>query len=164
MKKILVFSMAFVLLSLAVFAHGTDTFAEAEEIILQKTECDQLSEDQLEKIGDYYMEQMHPGEAHEAMDELMGGEGSGTLSQMHIRMARAFYCGEHGEMSSGMMSMMMGKFNNKNSGMMDGGGGMSGGMWIYGLLYIALAAFVFGIIFWWTYKLIVKDGKNNKKR
>lgn len=31
------------------------------------------------------------------------------------------------------------------------------------LLWIALAAFIFGIIFWWTYKLIIKEQKSKKR-
>ena len=92
-----------------VYSHEEETFALAEEIIKQKIICDELSENQLEILGDYYMEQMHPGELHEIMDERMGGEGSESLRQVHINMGLAFYCGEHGRFSSGMMNMMMGR-------------------------------------------------------
>ena len=44
-------------------------------------------------------------------------------------------------------------------GMMYGSGCFGSGGWFYGLVYFALAAFVFGIIFWWTYHLM-----NKKKR
>jgi len=155
-------------------AHGEETFAEAEELIKQKIPCENLSDDQLEKIGDYYMEQMHPGEAHEAMDEMMGGEGSESLRQMHIRMAKSFYCGDSDSMSSGMMGMMMGDFsiNNKAGfGMMRGGNmmnfgtGMGAGwfgMYLLWLVGIAIAAFVFGIVFWWTYRLVIGNDKKKK--
>ena len=145
------------------------------------------------------MEQMHPGEQHEQMDEMMGGDGSETLKGMHINMAKSFYCGEHeamssGMMSSGMMNMMMGqgmcmKHGAMSSGMMDQGmmdqgmgmmgssnfqskGGMMNMMGSYPtagsffsmsliwIVFIAIGAFVFGVVFWWTYKLIV----NSKKR
>ncbi|HDH28084.1 MAG TPA: hypothetical protein ENH13_03020 [Euryarchaeota archaeon] len=49
-----------------------------------------------------------------------------------------------------------------DTGMMDSGGlGMGGmlAMSIYGLIYIAIAAFVFSAVFWWTYKWMVKDAK-----
>lgn len=82
---------------------------EGRQLIESKVSCDDLSEEQLEAIGEYYMEQMHPGEEHEVMDEMMGGEGSESLEEMHINMARSFYCGEHDMMSSGMMNMMMGR-------------------------------------------------------
>lgn len=104
------------------YAHGQETFAQAEEIIKQKIPCDNLTEDQLEILGDYYMEQMHPGELHEIMDERMGGEGSESLRQIHINMGLTFYCGERGAMSGGMMNIMMGRgmMNNydSNYGMM----------------------------------------------
>ena len=70
MKKI--FSLlAVVLLVLStsfVLAIEEETFVIAEGIIKQKTSCDALTGDQLEIIGDYFMEQMHPGEWHEIME------------------------------------------------------------------------------------------------
>jgi hypothetical protein len=100
---LMLFSMSFII------AHGEDIFAEAEEIIMNKTSCNDISEDQLEILGDYYMEQMHPGELHEIMDERMGGEGSESLRIAHINMGNAFYCGEHDSFSRGMMDIMMGR-------------------------------------------------------
>lgn len=99
-------------------AHGEDTFAEAELIIQQKISCDDLTESQLEILGDYYMEQMHPGELHELMDERMGGEGSESLKQIHINMGLAFYCEEQDSFSGNMMNMMMGGTYGMYGGMM----------------------------------------------
>ena len=90
-------------------AHGEEDFTKAEELIKKKTPCTGLNDGELEILGDYYMEQMHPGELHEIMDERMGGEGSENLRLIHINMGRVFYCGEHGYMSSDMMGMMMGR-------------------------------------------------------
>lgn len=53
-----------------------------------------------------------------------------------------------------------------------GGYGMMGGGWFFGmgvvwLLFLALGAFVFSVIFWLTYKWLVKNqssGKHSKKR
>jgi len=95
-------------------AHGDEDFTNAEEMIKQKISCDELNESQLEILGDYFMEQMHPGEAHEIMDERMGGEGSESLRLIHINMGKSFYCGEHGAMSGVMMNRMM------DRGMMSG--------------------------------------------
>src|SRR3989344_4244389 len=109
-----------------------DDFEKAKKIIDAKTPCSQLTEAQLESIGDYLMEQMHPGEAHEQMDKMMGGEGSESLRLMHIAMAKRIYCNDYsgmadygfmgmmgnGMMSGGMMNMMMG-------GNMMGSGGMN---------------------------------------
>ena len=102
--------MVIILFSLGlIIADGEETFALAEEIIKQKIPCDELSENQLEILGDYYMEQMHPGELHEIMDERMGGEDSESLRQIHINMGLTFYCGEHEVMPVRMMNMMMGR-------------------------------------------------------
>ena len=94
-------------ISSAVEENHAEIFAQAKQLIDARTSCENLSDDQLEMIGEYYMEQMHPGDAHERMDEMMGGEGSETLRIMHIRMAKALYCGESQMMGSGMMGMMM---------------------------------------------------------
>jgi len=44
------------------------------------------------------------------------------------------------------------------------GYGMMGGLGVglFGLLWIVLAAFIFSIIFWSTYKWIAKENKNKK--
>jgi putative membrane protein len=183
MKKIIV--MFFILLlSLAMAsAHGEETFAEAEELIEIKIDCDQLTDDQLEAIGDYYMEQMHPGEAHEAMDEQMGGEGSASLRQMHINMARSFYCGEHDMMGSNMMNIMMGRgmMNNDGIGGIMGDNNMIGssertGGWrminymfpfgttAFGMFF----GFLFMLIFWgaiiWLIVWLVRQYAQPKRR
>lgn len=172
MKKIVfVFGIILLISFSLVSAHGEETFAQAEELIESKVSCDELTDDQLEVIGDYYMEQMHPGETHETMDEMMGGEGSESLRLMHINMARNFYCGDHEMMGSGMMDMMMGrgmmgsgsmmKFGGKKMayGMMDSGSmGMVGGSLLM-LVWLALAAFIFSAIFWLTHNWLVKGKK-----
>ncbi len=81
---------------------------EAKSLIDSKADCKNLSDSQLEIIGEYYMEQMHPGEAHGLMHKMMGlEEGSGTEAQFHIQMAKSLYCGEPGGMmgSGGMIGM-----------------------------------------------------------
>jgi hypothetical protein len=165
MKKIVTILCTVVLLSSLGLAHGEETFAHAEELIDAKVDCDTLTDDDLEKIGDYYMEQMHPGEAHEAMDAMMGGEGSEQLRKIHINMARSFYCGDHSMMEAGMMNMMMGRSgmmdsitNTKTVGgnkMMNGFGmGSTIGMSFLWLINLAVGAFIVGVIFWWTKKLV----------
>lgn len=102
--------LAVLLFSSLIFAHGED-LEEAKGLIDSNVSCDTLDDEQLEAIGDYYMELMHPGEEHELMDQMMGGEGSENLKQMHIRMARRLYCNETfytgGMMGTGMMDGMM---------------------------------------------------------
>ncbi len=102
---ILVFSIG------VVVAHGN--FNETKELIDSGISCSDLSEEQLEEIGDYYMEQMHPGKQHEMMHQMMGGESSETTRLMHINMAKSIYCGESNQSMMPMMSMM-------SSGMMYG--------------------------------------------
>ncbi len=128
LKKIIALFIALILSAGAAFSHEDDTFQEAKDIIKSKIPCSELTEEQLEHLGDYYMEQMHPGEAHELMDKMMGGEGSESLKQMHIQMAKRLYCDEDvgGMMGSGgMMGMMMGggMMNMMMGGNMMGSGG-----------------------------------------
>ncbi len=103
-----------------VFGSG-DHIAEGKELYDSNISCSELTDDQLELIGDYIMELMHPGEQHELMDRMMGGEGSESLRAAHINMAQRFYCNDarYG-MMGGMMSYgMMG-----NQPILSGGYGM----------------------------------------
>ena len=122
MKKIIWILIAGILLiglADAVEEEHEEIFAQAEKIIEQKISCSELTLDQLEILGDYFMEQMHPGELHEIMDERMGGEGSASLKQVHINMGLMFYCGQGGAMSAGMMNVMMGRTGMMQGGIMD---------------------------------------------
>ena len=100
---------------------STDENAEAKQYIADKVSCQQLSDGQLEKIGDYVMEQMAPGAAHGQMEQMMGGEGTESLRQAHIFLARRWYCGDVAGYS--MMGMMMGGFG---PSMMGPGGNLNG--------------------------------------
>ncbi|MBI2176246.1 hypothetical protein HYU40_02750 [Candidatus Woesearchaeota archaeon] len=140
-------------------AHAEKNFTETKELIDSGVSCDELTDGQLEEIGEYYMEQMHPGAAHELMDEMMGGEGSESLKQMHIQMAKRLYCKEDvgGVMglmgSGGMMNMMMGN-NMMGSGMMGayyGAGSLAGVLWLI-ILILLVVALSLSII--WLYKQI----------
>jgi len=150
MKKIIfTFLLVFIFIFNFIYAHGEEDFAQAEEIIKQKISCSSLSDKQLEILGDYYMEQMHPGKLHEIMDERMGGEGSESLKQVHITMGKTFYCGEHNMMSGGMMNMMM------NRGMMYGiynNYGNSYGFRIIGWVFSVLVITVLILLIVWLIK------------
>ena len=151
MRKIISIIIIVILFSLGfVIAHGEEDFAIAEQIIKDKILCSNLSEDQLEILGDYYMEQMHPGEVHEIMDEGMGGEGSENLRLIHISMGKAFYCGEHQAMGSEMMGKMMGR------GMMSGFYGGFGGMWLFGWIFMTLIIVILVLFIAWLIKQIKK--------
>lgn len=104
MKKTLLFGLFIILFSIVVVAQEEHDFTNVKQLINSKISCDKLTKDQFEEVGDYYMEQMHPGEAHEYMDRMMGGEGSESLKQVHINIARRVYCNENvGGMMGGMM-------------------------------------------------------------
>lgn len=89
MKKMILILAIFLLGIAAVFAQEShdSEIVEGKKLVESKISCDRLINEQLEAIGDYYMEQMHPGESHEIMDNMMGGEGSESLKQVHINMA-----------------------------------------------------------------------------
>src|SRR3989339_1964986 len=144
-----------------VSAHEHD-FDETKQLIDSGIGCDKLADQQLESIGDYYMEQMHPSKAHEMMDQMMGGEGSESLKQVHINMAKRLYCNEDvgGMMGGGMMNMMMGSGGIMN--MM--GGSFGGGSWwlwsIVGMLFwIALLVALILLIIW-LYKKVTGQATN----
>jgi len=188
MKKIGLL-VGMLLLSISIVFAAED-FSETKKLIDSNISCDKLTDDQLEEMGDYYMEQMHPGEQHEMMDRMMGGEDSETVKQMHIQMAKSIYCGETNQgmvsmmnmMTNGMMGSggMMGMMNygsngfgnmmtNKVGGMMGNYGsyGMMGGYgmnnswsFLYILLLIGLIILVYVLII----KLIRELLKGNKKR
>ncbi len=117
MKKIILIGLFVIWFSFVVIAQEEEhDFTNAKQLIDSKISCNSLTNEQLEIIGDYYMEQMHPGEAHEYMDKMMGGEGSESLKQVHINIAKRTYCNEN------------------VGGMMGGGGGSGGGMMGRGMM------------------------------
>lgn len=141
----------------AAYAHEEDTTAkdleEGKSIVSAGLSCDKLTDEQLEHVGEYLMEQMHPGESHEKMHEMMGiNEGLNEEKQFHIYLAKMMYCSSGQGMmmnlmngGSGMMQMggksMMGGMQGMG-GMMNGGmmsGSMYGGGYGYWLLNYILA-------------------------
>jgi len=150
MKKMFIYFMVLVL-AVSIAYSDTEDFAEAKKLIDAKTPCAKLTEKQLEMIGDYLMEQAHPGEAHEVMDNMMGGEGSESLRLMHIAMAKRIYCNDiNSSINYGFGGMMNGAYGRGMMGNLQDGyysdvnkkgvayGGktqmMNGGMFGYGMM------------------------------
>ncbi|MBI5223924.1 hypothetical protein HY990_05900 [Candidatus Micrarchaeota archaeon] len=148
----------------------TPTEISAARVLINSNQtCDKLSPDQLEQIGDYYMEQMHPGSAHDAMERMLGGEGSVNLRLTHIQMAEVLYCGQtNGTVTyGGMMGLMpvASRFGNYGlvGGMMSYGGMMNYGnmmgfgygdswSWMIGMLFWILMFVVLILAIVWFYK------------
>lgn len=161
MKKIMLVMIAILLLNLSLAGAITQQEAkEAKSLIDSKANCKSLSDSQLELIGEYYMEQMHKGESHELMHQMMGmKEGSEIEEQFHINLAKAMYCGEKnalgGMMNGGMMSMMGSRFgtNMMGQGMM-GNYGYGFGYWSFvNVLYVILLIGLIILVWLWIIKL-----------
>lgn len=169
-NRILVFTVLLFIASSFVLADAEE-FAEAKKLIDAKTQCSSLNEKQLEVIGDYLMEQMHPGEAHEVMDKMMGGEGSESLRLMHIGIAKRLYCNDaSGAANYGMMGMMFGKGINYGGmrnmmGYNFGYGMMGSGYGYWGLLNFLYLVLVIGLVilvYLWIIKLWKQISKKEK--
>ncbi len=168
MGKILLIEGMLLLLIAGLASAAEHDFGETKQLIDSRLGCDKLADKQLEAIGEYYMEQMHPGEQHEWMDEMMGGEGSERLRQMHIQMAKVLYCGAPGGMTGsggmmGMMSVMMNGAGGNREGwqtpqttMMQGIMGSGGyfGYWNFvNILYVVLLIGLIILVYLWIIKL-----------
>ncbi|MBA3733086.1 hypothetical protein H0W91_01785 [Patescibacteria group bacterium] len=113
--------------------------------------CNKVTDVQFEKLGDAYMGLGITEEQHTAMENMMGGEGSATLTQAHINMGRA-YIGCWANYSSGpsFRSMMGGSGSQTNQPYSYGGmmGRYYGDYGFFGLLHMILLAMlgILGII------------------
>lgn len=153
-----VFIIFLLLLVSTAFAHmgeEAEDFSEAKELVDSKVSCDNLTEEQLEEIGEYIMERMHPGEAHEQMHESMDlEEGTEAEEEFHINMAKSMYC-------NGGMNMAMGMDSGMGSNMMGYSYGGIGILWTL----LGLILFVGATILVWL--LVIKfwrELKNKKQK
>ena len=165
-KTLLTISMIMLFFISLVSAHEHD-FVETKQLIDSGIDCDKLTDGQLESIGEYYMEQMHPGEQHEMMDQIMGGEESENLKQMHVAMGKNFYCGEDRMMGIMPIRGMMGGRNMMNSGGMTdmmGGWGYGFGYWsVFSILYLILLVGLIILVYLWIVRLWKNVNKKNRK-
>ena len=131
---------------------------EAKSLIDSKADCKSLSDSQLEIIGEYEMELMHPGESHELVHQMMGlKEGSEAEKQFHISLAKTIYCGESGGMmGGGMMNMMMG---GNMMGITGYGYGYSS---VVNILFVILLIGLIILVYLWIFKLW-RNMKNGSK-
>jgi len=146
-KELLIIGILLLTMGLAK-AVSQEELNEAKIWIDSKIACDKLTDEQLEEIGEYYMEQMMPGEAHKRAHEMMGlTEGSNAEEQFHIDLARRSYCGEtaagFGMMGRGMMGNYPQYYNY-------GYGSFWNGLWI--IFLIGAIIFVIWIIYAFTRK------------
>jgi len=117
-----------------------------------KVDCSKVTDVQFEKLGDAYMGLMLPNESqHEVMDNMMGGEGSESLTEAHINMGRS-YLGCWSNYNSGPVFMpMMGASYSTNY---PSGGAMHGYGWGWNMMGGGFGGYSwFGIItmlFLWT--------------
>ena len=90
---------------------------------VDKLNCQKVTNDQFEKVGDAYMGVMSGTEAnHTQMEQRMGGEGSESLNQVHIQMGENYL----GCQTSGNNSWMPMMFNSQNLASKGGGFPMMG--------------------------------------
>lgn len=138
--------------SFSVFAHGVEEEAKGKAI-LEKLEtkeisCENLTDDDFEALGEYFMGQM-TDDSHEAMnnmmEQMMGKEGE---EQMHIAMGkRMSNCQPDAPMPQNMMSGgMMGMM--PMTGMM----GENNYFWLniitYILSWIFLIVAIIALLYW----------------
>lgn len=143
----------------------TDNILKAQKVSsVSQIDCRKISSDQFEKIGDAWMDVRIGNQAiHERMDQMMGGEGSQSLTNAHIQMGENYLsCNKNGT-TYNWMGMMQGLHNSSSKGggfpMMgwgNGYGNMMGGNFGWGIGALGLlfwfAAFVdlilFGVFLW----------------
>jgi len=139
---------------------------------IEDIDCSLISSEEFERLGDAAMQEMAGNqEAHEQMDQMMGGEGSESLTAMHEHMGRMYVdCNDGGfgmgqTPGGGMMQHMMGgdatwpNFTNNNShSSMMGFNSMGLGFgWFGGIIMIAFWVLVIAGIVLLIQKMTSRD-------
>ena len=165
MKKILSLGVLFLILSLSimsVYAVTQDELNQAKTLIDSNISCNQLTNNHLEIIGEYYMEQMMPGEAHVRAHQMMGLiDGSEAEEQFHINMAKRIYCGENvggGMMGGGMMRNNYYQNPQNNDSYQNNFIGFQ----IFFYVLLVLVVIILVLIILLLVKRLKKQGRNNK--
>jgi hypothetical protein len=158
MRKTAVFLFLLLLAGL-VLANGDHNVTEGKALIDSGISCNELTNAQLEEIGEYFMEQMHPGETHEFMHDMMGmEEGTDYHEQFHIDLAKAMYCGER----QGFQTMMGGQMMGPGMGgsfivpdmLFSSSAGQAGAWWlVWNLLVLVLLVGLIVLVFLGILKL-----------
>jgi len=119
------------------------------------------------------MEQMHPGESHDAMHERMGlEEGTEYHEQFHVNIAQMMYCDTEnttysGMMGRGMMQMMMGRdtpIQTRVYGMRGNWGYNYGYGNLLNTLYAILLIVLIILVYLWIIKLWRNMGRKRSKK
>lgn len=121
---------------------------------LSDIDCDDVSDAQFEELGDAVMQAMvGDDEQHEVMDNMMGGEGSQSLENIHIAMGQRYLGCAEGQfgtmgMMGGMMSMMGSGFPLNSRYMAGNAYGLSGfsTLLFWGVIIVALVLFVVWLV------------------
>ncbi len=138
-------------------AHGKPLEVVLQEIRIsqgitenERIDPDKVSDEKLEELGDAVMSVMHPDpREHEWMDNMMGGEGSSTLSAMHKIMGYNYLKGSdggtmgRGAIGPGMMGWGMMDRGMMGRGMMNFG---YGGLFIWVIFLILIAVIIYLVI------------------
>ena len=126
--------------------------SKARQLIESGVDCNTLSDTELELIGEFQMERMHPDDAHELMHGMMGlEEGSEEETRFHINLAKTAYCGKsyYGAAGPGGMAQFFGGAGMMGSGGMMGDGGAFGAWSLFGLVFwLLLLAGLFLLVAW----------------
>jgi len=161
--NLFVILVLFVLLAGFVSSVSDEEMAEAKALVDAKVACSELDDSQLEMIGEYYMENLHPGETHKFMDRMMGvEEGTERHEQFHVALAKRMYCGDNvgfGGMGSMMGLNNFGDFSGGMTQMMSyspiGCGFGASGVWSLMQLLVWIGIFV--LVGWLAYRYLL-DG------
>ena len=129
-----------------------EIMAKQQVLVLQDLKLDRINDSSWERLGDAVMEQQHPGTAHELMDSMMGGEGSDSLTQMHINMGKA-YLGFGDYAGFGMMGINRGNMMGYDRDYLQGQYHILGTITLLSLILFFSAG---------TYYFITQSRKNNK--